>query len=54
MLCIFNFLSVFVQIRAVVEETFSFAQVPQAFEKLEKGHARGKTVVEISKAGGDS
>ncbi|XP_029316116.1 NAD(P)H oxidoreductase RTN4IP1, mitochondrial [Cottoperca gobio] len=35
------------QIRAVVEETFSFSQVPQAFEKLEKGHARGKTVVQI-------
>uniref|UniRef100_A0A3Q2P3T0 Reticulon 4 interacting protein 1 n=1 Tax=Fundulus heteroclitus TaxID=8078 RepID=A0A3Q2P3T0_FUNHE len=35
------------QIRAVVEETFSFSQVPQAFEKVEKGHARGKTVVEI-------
>ncbi|XP_015236746.1 PREDICTED: reticulon-4-interacting protein 1, mitochondrial [Cyprinodon variegatus] len=39
------------QIRAVVEETFSFSQVPQAFEKVEKGHARGKTVVEISKGG---
>uniref|UniRef100_A0A673CPF8 NAD(P)H oxidoreductase RTN4IP1, mitochondrial n=1 Tax=Sphaeramia orbicularis TaxID=375764 RepID=A0A673CPF8_9TELE len=39
------------QIRAVVEETFSFSQVPEAFEKLEKGHARGKTVVQISKPG---
>uniref|UniRef100_A0A1A7W868 NAD(P)H oxidoreductase RTN4IP1, mitochondrial n=2 Tax=Iconisemion striatum TaxID=60296 RepID=A0A1A7W868_9TELE len=39
------------QIRAVVEETFSFSQVPQAFEKVEKGHARGKTVIEISKGG---
>ncbi|KAM4540881.1 NAD(P)H oxidoreductase RTN4IP1, mitochondrial isoform 2-T2 [Fundulus diaphanus] len=39
------------QIRAVVEETFGFSQVPQAFEKVEKGHARGKTVVEISKGG---
>lgn len=39
------------QIRAVVEETFSFSQVPKAFEKVEKGHARGKTVVEISKGG---
>ncbi|KAM6912807.1 reticulon-4-interacting protein 1 homolog, mitochondrial-like [Xenentodon cancila] len=39
------------QIRAVVEETFSFSQVPQAFNKVEKGHARGKTVVEISKGG---
>ncbi|KAM9354335.1 NAD(P)H oxidoreductase RTN4IP1, mitochondrial isoform 2-T2 [Pholidichthys leucotaenia] len=36
------------QIRAVVEETFTFPQVPQAFEKVEKGHARGKTVVQIS------
>ncbi|XP_023250489.1 reticulon-4-interacting protein 1, mitochondrial [Seriola lalandi dorsalis] len=41
------------QIRAVVEETFSFSQVPQALEKVEKGHARGKTVVEISKGGDD-
>ncbi|XP_069017001.1 reticulon-4-interacting protein 1 homolog, mitochondrial isoform X1 [Embiotoca jacksoni] len=39
------------QIRPVVEETFNFSQVPQAFEKLEKGHARGKIVVQISKAG---
>ncbi|KAK5916460.1 hypothetical protein CgunFtcFv8_011440 [Champsocephalus gunnari] len=36
------------QIRAVVEETFRFSQVPHAFEKMEKGHARGKTVVQIS------
>ncbi|KAG7465945.1 hypothetical protein MATL_G00159600 [Megalops atlanticus] len=35
------------QIRPVVEEQFTFAQVPQAFLKLEKGHARGKTVVNI-------
>lgn len=41
------------QIRAVVEETFSFSQVPQAFEKMEKGHARGKTVVQISSGGED-
>ncbi|CAG5866194.1 unnamed protein product [Menidia menidia] len=39
------------KIRAVVEETFSFSQVPQAFEKMEKGHARGKTVVQISQGG---
>uniref|UniRef100_A0A1A8RI13 NAD(P)H oxidoreductase RTN4IP1, mitochondrial n=1 Tax=Nothobranchius rachovii TaxID=451742 RepID=A0A1A8RI13_9TELE len=39
------------QIRAVVEEVFSFSQVSQAFEKVEKGHARGKTVIEISKGG---
>ncbi|XP_057714823.1 reticulon-4-interacting protein 1 homolog, mitochondrial isoform X1 [Corythoichthys intestinalis] len=36
------------QIHAVVEETFSFTQVPQAFAKVEKGHARGKTVVQIN------
>nr|XP_046269991.1 reticulon-4-interacting protein 1 homolog, mitochondrial [Scatophagus argus]XP_046269992.1 reticulon-4-interacting protein 1 homolog, mitochondrial [Scatophagus argus]XP_046269993.1 reticulon-4-interacting protein 1 homolog, mitochondrial [Scatophagus argus] len=41
------------QIRPVVEETFSFSQVPQAIEKVEKGHARGKTVVQISKGGED-
>uniref|UniRef100_A0A8C2WSJ2 NAD(P)H oxidoreductase RTN4IP1, mitochondrial n=1 Tax=Cyclopterus lumpus TaxID=8103 RepID=A0A8C2WSJ2_CYCLU len=37
------------QIRTVVEDTFCFSQVPEAFEKMEKGHARGKTVVQISK-----
>ncbi|XP_039993242.1 reticulon-4-interacting protein 1 homolog, mitochondrial isoform X2 [Xiphias gladius] len=42
------------QIRAVLEETFNFSQVPQAFEKVEKGHARGKIVVKISKGGDDS
>uniref|UniRef100_A0A667X401 NAD(P)H oxidoreductase RTN4IP1, mitochondrial n=1 Tax=Myripristis murdjan TaxID=586833 RepID=A0A667X401_9TELE len=41
------------QIRAVVEEQFAFSQVPQAFQKVEKGHARGKTVVQISGGGGD-
>lgn len=44
----------FVQIRAVVDETFSFGQVPQAFDKLEKGHARGKTVIDVGKARSDS
>lgn len=32
----------------MVEETFRFSQVPEAFQRLEKGHARGKTVVQIS------
>lgn len=41
------------QIRPVVEEIFRFSEVPKAFEKVEKGHARGKTVVEISKPGDD-
>uniref|UniRef100_A0A674PJ04 NAD(P)H oxidoreductase RTN4IP1, mitochondrial n=1 Tax=Takifugu rubripes TaxID=31033 RepID=A0A674PJ04_TAKRU len=36
------------QIQAVVEETFSFPRVPEAFQRMEKGHARGKTVVQIS------
>lgn len=27
---------------------FSFTQVPQAFQKVEQGHARGKTVVSIT------
>ncbi|KTF73054.1 hypothetical protein cypCar_00044423 [Cyprinus carpio] len=35
------------KVRPVVEEVFSFAQVPQAFQKVEQGHARGKTVVSI-------
>ncbi|XP_034051510.1 reticulon-4-interacting protein 1 homolog, mitochondrial [Thalassophryne amazonica] len=37
------------QIRAVVDKTFTFSEVPQAFDKVEKGHARGKTVVQISR-----
>uniref|UniRef100_A0A8C6UYW5 NAD(P)H oxidoreductase RTN4IP1, mitochondrial n=1 Tax=Neogobius melanostomus TaxID=47308 RepID=A0A8C6UYW5_9GOBI len=39
------------QIRPVVEEIFNFSEVPKAFEKMEKGHARGKTVVQISNPG---
>lgn len=35
----------FWQILPVVEAHFPFTQVPQAFLKLEQGHARGKTVV---------
>lgn len=42
------------QIRAVVDETFGFEQVPQAFDKMEKGHARGKTVIDVGKATTDS
>ncbi|XP_053700572.1 reticulon-4-interacting protein 1 homolog, mitochondrial [Synchiropus splendidus] len=41
------------QIHAVVDEVFSFSQVPQAFEKMEKGHARGKTVVQIKSPDGN-
>uniref|UniRef100_A0AAX7TZN1 NAD(P)H oxidoreductase RTN4IP1, mitochondrial n=1 Tax=Astatotilapia calliptera TaxID=8154 RepID=A0AAX7TZN1_ASTCA len=37
------------KILPVVEAQFSFTQVPQAFQKLEKGHARGKTVVRLIK-----
>lgn len=36
------------KILPVVEAQFSFTQVPQAFQKLEKGHARGKTVVRVA------
>lgn len=31
-----------------MEAQFPFAQVPQAFQKLEEGHARGKTVVRLA------
>ncbi|KAK0133644.1 Reticulon-4-interacting protein 1, mitochondrial [Merluccius polli] len=40
------------KIRAVVEAEFPFSQVPKAFQKVEEGHARGKTVVRV--VGGDS
>uniref|UniRef100_A0A672IJW0 NAD(P)H oxidoreductase RTN4IP1, mitochondrial n=1 Tax=Salarias fasciatus TaxID=181472 RepID=A0A672IJW0_SALFA len=36
------------KILPVVEAQFPFTQVPQAFQKLEQGHARGKTVVQVS------
>ncbi|XP_058468490.1 reticulon-4-interacting protein 1 homolog, mitochondrial-like [Solea solea] len=35
------------KILPVVEAQFPFTQVPQAFQKLEHGHARGKTVVQV-------
>lgn len=31
-----------------MEAQFPFTQVPQAFQKLEQGHARGKTVVRVA------
>lgn len=31
-----------------MEAQFPFNQVPQAFQKLEQGHARGKTVVRVA------
>ncbi|XP_015225269.1 PREDICTED: reticulon-4-interacting protein 1 homolog, mitochondrial-like [Cyprinodon variegatus] len=36
------------KILPVVEAQFPFTQVPQAFQKLEQGHARGKTVVKVA------
>lgn len=38
---------IILQILPVVEAQFPFTQVPQAFHKLEQGHARGKTVVRV-------
>ncbi|XP_076021470.1 NAD(P)H oxidoreductase RTN4IP1, mitochondrial-like isoform X2 [Genypterus blacodes] len=35
------------KILPVVEAQFPFSQVPKAFQKLEQGHARGKTVVRV-------
>ncbi|XP_072314523.1 reticulon-4-interacting protein 1 homolog, mitochondrial-like [Eucyclogobius newberryi] len=40
------------KILPVVEAHFPFTQVPQAFLKLEQGHARGKTVVRVSEDDG--
>lgn len=37
----------------MVEAQFPFAQVPQAFQKLEEGHARGKTVVRVAEEDDD-
>ncbi|KAJ3606739.1 hypothetical protein NHX12_026258, partial [Muraenolepis orangiensis] len=35
----------------VVQACFPFSQVPQAFQKVEQGHARGKTVVMVADQG---
>lgn len=35
------------QIQPVIEKTFPFSQVPEAFLKVERGHARGKTVINV-------
>ncbi|KAM4713481.1 reticulon-4-interacting protein 1 homolog, mitochondrial-like isoform 2-T2 [Anableps anableps] len=40
------------KILPVVEAQFPFTQVPQAFQKLEQGHARGKTVVKVAEDDG--
>lgn len=40
------------KILPVVEAQFPFSQVPQAFQKLEQGHARGKTVVRVAEEDG--
>ncbi|KAG7234614.1 hypothetical protein CRUP_007024, partial [Coryphaenoides rupestris] len=40
-------------IRAVVDEEFPFSQVPHALRKVEGGHARGKTVVQVIRRGED-
>lgn len=40
------------KILPVVEAHFPFTQVPQAFLKLEQGHARGKTVVTVAEDDG--
>uniref|UniRef100_A0A8B9FNS8 NAD(P)H oxidoreductase RTN4IP1, mitochondrial n=1 Tax=Amazona collaria TaxID=241587 RepID=A0A8B9FNS8_9PSIT len=36
-----------VKIQPVIDEVFSFSEVPKAFQKLEGGHARGKTVINV-------
>ncbi|XP_034526656.1 reticulon-4-interacting protein 1, mitochondrial [Ailuropoda melanoleuca] len=35
------------KIQPVIEKTFPFSQVPEAFLKVERGHARGKTVINV-------
>ncbi|KAE8602783.1 hypothetical protein XENTR_v10014122 [Xenopus tropicalis] len=38
------------KIRPVIDEIFSFSDVPNAFSKVEKGHARGKTVIKVTES----
>lgn len=35
------------KIRPVIDEVFPFSEVPKAFLKVQKGHARGKTVIKV-------
>ncbi|KAF7666349.1 hypothetical protein LDENG_00110430 [Lucifuga dentata] len=42
------------KILPVIEAQFPFTQVPQAFQKLEQGHARGKTVVRVAEDDDDA
>ncbi|NXF86838.1 RT4I1 protein, partial [Eubucco bourcierii] len=35
------------KIQPVIDEVFTFSEVPKAFQKLEGGHARGKTVINV-------
>ncbi|XP_077158988.1 NAD(P)H oxidoreductase RTN4IP1, mitochondrial [Paroedura picta] len=36
------------KIHPVIDQVFSFADVPKAFQKVEEGHARGKTVISVT------
>uniref|UniRef100_H3B721 NAD(P)H oxidoreductase RTN4IP1, mitochondrial n=2 Tax=Latimeria chalumnae TaxID=7897 RepID=H3B721_LATCH len=36
------------KIRPVIDQVFPFSEVPKAFQKVEGGHARGKTIINIS------
>ncbi|KAK1793661.1 hypothetical protein P4O66_012017 [Electrophorus voltai] len=40
------------KIRPVLQEQFAFPRVPRAFQKVEGGHARGKTVVTVARVQG--
>ncbi|XP_062980905.1 reticulon-4-interacting protein 1, mitochondrial [Elgaria multicarinata webbii] len=35
------------KIHPVIDQVFSFSDVPKAFRKMEEGHARGKTVISV-------
>ncbi|KAK1676898.1 zinc-binding oxidoreductase [Colletotrichum godetiae] len=39
---------------AVVDSTFGFEQVPDAYRRLREGHAKGKIIVHVSKSSGSS
>ncbi|KXH65245.1 zinc-binding oxidoreductase [Colletotrichum salicis] len=40
--------------KAVVDSTFGFEQVPEAYRRLREGHAKGKIIVHVSKPRGSS
>lgn len=38
----------FFQINPVIDKVYKFEEIPEAYEKVSQGHARGKTVIDYT------